>query len=190
MRKIAAILFLLVFVFNQFGYRLFVSYLVSNVDQSLETALDQNKYNEDELISIKKPIHLPYYSNSKNFTRTYGEVEMNGVQYKFVKSRIYNDSLEMLCIPNTSKQQLLKSKDNFTQLVFDLKKDANKKSPGSNKIVSFIKSLGEFEKNADFNIHISLLPVAVKKMAYYNANTGVLHKATIEQPPDARHLFI
>ena len=113
--------------------------MVSNANQSLEAALDDNKYNENELISIKKAIHLPYYNNTRDFTRTYGEVEMNGVFYKYVKSRIYNDSLEMLCIPNTSKQQLLNSKDNFTQAIFDLQKDANKKATGQNKAISFMK---------------------------------------------------
>lgn len=184
MRKIAAILLLLVFVFNLFGYRLFVSFMVNNVNQSLETALDQHHYNDNDLISIKKPTNLPYYNNTKDFTRAYGEVEMNGILYKYVKSRIYNDSLEMLCIPNTSKQQLLTSKDNFTQSVFDLQKDANKKSGSSSKLFSFVKLLSEYEKNAGWNVDASYTNIALQNTAYYNANSGALHKATIEQPPD------
>ena len=184
MRKITAILLLLVFVFNLFGYRLFVSFMVNNVDQSLEATLDQKNYNENQLISIKKPINLPYYNNTKNFTRAYGEVELNGVHYKYVKSRIYNDSLEMLCIPNTSKQQLLESKDKFTDVVFDLQKDANKKSSNSNKAFSFIKMLSEFERHVDVDLAPSSTLVALQNTSYYNANSGVVHKATIEQPPD------
>ena len=184
MKKLAAILLLGIFVFNLFGYKLFVSFMVSNANQSLETALDKNNYNEEELISIKKGINLPYYNSTKDFTRAYGEVEMNGVLYKYVKSRIYNDSLEMLCIPNTSKQQLLNSKDNFTSAVFDLQKSSNKKSSNSNKVFSFIKMLGDFEKNADFNLNFSSTIFALKNNAHYIANTGVKHKATIEQPPD------
>ncbi|MBP6025103.1 hypothetical protein [Ferruginibacter sp.] len=184
MRKIAAILLLLVFVFNLFGYRLYVSFMVNNIDQSLEAALDQNNYNDDQLISIKKPINLPYYNNTKDFARAYGEVELNGVHYKYVKSRIYNDSLEMLCIPNTSKQQFLESKDKFTDVVFDLQKDANKKSSNSNKAFSFIKMLSEFEHHVDVDLAPSSTLVALKNTSYYTANSGVLHKATIEQPPD------
>lgn len=184
MRKIAAILLLLVFVFNLFGYRLFVSFMVSSVDQSLEISLDNNDYSEAQLISIKKPINLPYYNNAKDFTRAYGEVEMNGVHYKYVKSRIYNDSLEMLCIPNTSKQQLLESKDKFTDVVFDIQKDANKKSSNSHKVFSFIKILSEFERHTDVDLSLSYTSVALQNTSYYKANSGVLHKATIEQPPD------
>ncbi len=184
MKKFAAILLLFVFVFNLFGYRLFVSFMVSNANQSLEIALDNNNYSEENLISIKKPTNLPYYNNTKDFTRVYGEVEMNGVLYTYVKSRIYNDSLEMLCIPNTSKQQLLNSKDNFAAVVFDLQKDTNKKSGESNKTFSFLKMLGEFEDNANFNFTISSKAIAFKNNTHYIANTVAKHKATIEQPPD------
>ena len=130
--------------------------MINNANQSLETALDKNNYNDEDLISIKKPTNLPYYNNTKDFTRAYGEVEMNGVFYKYVKCRIYNDSLEMLCTPNTSKQQLLNSKDNFTTVVFDLQKDTNKKSNNSNKSFSFKKLLSEFEKNNDFSLNFLL----------------------------------
>jgi hypothetical protein len=184
MRKLAAIALLGIFVFNLFGYKLFVSFMVNNANQTLETALDKNNYNEEDLISIKKPTNLPYYNNTKDFTRAYGEVEMNGVLYTYVKSRIYNDSLEMLCIPNTSKQQLLNSKDNFTSVVFDLQKDTNKKSGESGKTFSFLKMLGEFENNADFNLNISSAAIALKNSTHYIVNTGAKHKATIEQPPD------
>ena len=185
MRKIAAILLLLIFVFNLFGYKIFVSYMVSNTSQSLEAAIDKNSYTEDQLISIKKPINLPYYNNTKDFARAYGEVEMNGVLYQYVKSRIYNDSLEMLCIPNTSKQQLLNAKDDFAQATFDLQKDGAKKAAGSGKMASFIKLFTEYEKHTSWHMETSSTYTALENTSYYNANSGSLHKATIEQPPDA-----
>jgi len=184
MKKIAAILLLGIFAFNLFGYKLFVSFMVNNANQSLERALDKNNYSEDDLISIKKATNLPYYNNTKDFTRAYGEVEMNGTLYKYVKCRIYNDSLEMLCIPNSSKQQLLNSKDNFAQVVFDLQKDTNKKSSGSNKVFSFIKLFSEYEKNAELELNLFCAAVAVNNNPYLSSNSGVLHKATVEQPPD------
>ncbi len=185
MKKLAAILLLGIFVFNMFGYRLFVSFMVNNANQNLESAIDKNNYNEEALISIKKPINLPYYNNTKDFTRSYGEVELNGVLYKYVKSRIYNDSLEMLCIPNTSKQQLLEAKDDYARANFDLQKDTNKKAPASGKLLSFVKLLSEYVKNNDWKAEASsAVIIALQNTSYCNANSGSLHKATIEQPPD------
>jgi len=183
MRKIAAILLMLIFMFNLFGYKLYVSLMVDSANRSMEKALDKNDYNEDELISIKKPINLPYYNNTKEFTRAYGEVEMNNVLYKYVKSRIYNDSLEMLCIPDNSKQQLLDSKDDFAKAGFDLQNDTNKKStPG--KALSFVKLISEYEKHTSWDITTSYSIIALQHTSYYKANSGILHKGIIEQPPD------
>ncbi|MBS1511286.1 MAG: hypothetical protein JST86_10635 [Bacteroidetes bacterium] len=186
MRKFAAISLLLVFAFNLFGYRLFVSLLVKKADQTLELALDNNRYNDNELISVKKAIHLPYYNNQKEFTRAYGEVEMNGILYQYVKSRIYNDTLEMMCIPNISKQELLKSKDNFTQVAFDLQKDAAKKSSANNKLASFVKVLSEYDQQNKWNADPGMTILQTTAIAYYTANSGQLHKATVEQPPDTK----
>lgn len=190
MRKIAAILLLAIFVFNLFGYRLFVSYMIQSTDQCLQTALDKADYNEAELISIKKAVNLPYYNNDPEFLPAYGEIEMNGLLYKYVKSRLYNDSLEMLCIPNTTKQNLLAAKDNFTQVVFDMQNDKDKKSPGSEKQHSLLKIFTEYESHAGWYLTTTIFPiVTLQNNAYYNSNCGLLHKASVEQPPDISARF-
>ena len=103
MRKLAAIALLSIFTFNMMGYQLVYNYLSGKSDTALELALDAKAYNDDELISIKQPTNLPYYNNTKEFQRVDGEVEIDGVEYKYVKCRIYQDSLEMLCLPNKAK---------------------------------------------------------------------------------------
>jgi hypothetical protein len=115
---------------------------------------------------------------------------MNGTLYKYVKSRIYNDSLEMLCIPNTTKQRLLNAKDNFTHLVFDIEKNAGKKNPGSEKQNAALKFFTEYEKNADWQLNIFYSTIEVQNNAHYSSNAGIIHKATVEQPPDIDHHFL
>jgi hypothetical protein len=75
-------------------------------DAALEKKLDRREYNDDELISIKTKLNLPYYSSSRNFERTYGSVNIDGIVYEYVKQRVYNDTLELLCLPNTAKTDL------------------------------------------------------------------------------------
>lgn len=185
MKKIAAILLLAIFVFNLFGYRLFVSYMVNATDNSLQANLDNSLYSDEELISIKTPVNLPYYNNQSSFSPAYGEIEMNGTLYKYVKSRIYNDSLEMLCIPNTAKQQLLNAKDNFTHVVFDIEKSSSKKPSGSEKQNNLLKIFTEYEKNAGWHLNTVVTTCNTSgNHSYYNSNCGILHKSTVEQPPD------
>jgi hypothetical protein len=86
---------------------LLLSSLLDKADRELETRLDENRYDESQLISIKVPVtHLSYYNTSDQFERVDGNIEVGGVQYKYVKRRIFNDSLEVLCIPNHTAMQL------------------------------------------------------------------------------------
>jgi len=157
--------------------------MVSSANKNLELALDKDDYREDQLISIKKPTNLPYYNNTKDFTRADGELELNGMYYKYVKFRIYNDSLEMLCIPNTKKQLLLNKKDAYSNVVFDLQ-DANKKSIPKGKVFSFIKLLSEYDTQTTWQLSTLDKRVYIINNARYIFPVSALYKGTVEQPPD------
>lgn len=117
----SAILFLLILVFNLYGYRVVLAYVERSGDVALEQKLDKNDYNNEELISVKTVLHLPYYSSSPEFERTYGSVTIDGVLYEYVKKRVYNDTLELLCLPNKTKTKL-----------HDIKNDITKSTAGAN----------------------------------------------------------
>jgi len=110
-----------ILLFNWLGYRLLDNVVENNATHRLEARLDQQQYDDNQLILIKVPLtHLSYYNTSTAFERTNGEIELKGVPYHYVKSRIYNDSLEMLCIPNAMELKLRKFCDEYFGLVNDL----------------------------------------------------------------------
>lgn len=134
MQKLATILLLALFGFNILGYQLLYNHMEQRADVALENDLDERRYNESELISIKQPTQLPYYTNSPIFERTDGEVSINGVIYKYVKRRIYNDSLEMLCIPNKAKMKIRESKTDYVKWATDVPQNGSReKKEGSSK---------------------------------------------------------
>ena len=103
----ATILFLTIVLVNLVGYRWLTGYLQNRANNELEVRLDSRQYDDDDLISIKTPLNLPYYSSTA-FERVSGELFVKGVIYKYVKRRVYNDTLEVLCIRDqneTSRQQ-------------------------------------------------------------------------------------
>ncbi len=184
MKKITAILLLGIFAFNLFGYRLIASYLENQENNKIEIALDENNYSDEALLSIKQPTNLPYYKNSSTFQRVDGEIAIGGILYKFVKCRIYNDSLELLCIPNTGKMKIQAAKADFSKLASDFQQsnDTKKKSPFQTK--SFYKVLSDYE---------ALEQVSYSKayttfnLIYANQNsdfTNTCFPNTAEQPPD------
>jgi hypothetical protein len=119
-------------LFNFCGYRFFASWLENKSDAQFEAQLDNNNFDESQLISIKIPAtHYAYYTNSKSFERVDGKIEMNGVAYKFVKRRLYKDSLELLCIPDYNTVRLQTAREDFFKLVNDLQHNGQGKKAGS-----------------------------------------------------------
>ncbi|MDO9373608.1 MAG: hypothetical protein Q7T76_04295 [Ferruginibacter sp.] len=146
MKRIAAILLLGIFSFNIFGYRLVADYFEQQGNAQMEVALDENQYRDDQLISIKQPTNLPYYNNSKSFQRINGEIEIAGVHYKYVKVRIYNDSLELMCIPNAAKMSIEATKADFSRMASDFQRSNNAEKKSNSDSKSLQKALGEYEE--------------------------------------------
>lgn len=117
MRITASILLLSVLAFNWFGFQLVSQYLQNRASLRLESKLDKEEYMQRELIEIKVPMSLPYQNSYREFERCYGEIQIKGVHYTYVKRRIYNDSLVLLCLPNTEKTKLANARDNFFEMV-------------------------------------------------------------------------
>ena len=92
-------------LFNLVGYQLVIDFLQHRQTAILTARLDKEAYAEADLISIKTPIALPYYTNSAEYERIDGTIEMDGVAYHYVKRRVYNDSL--LCSVGPAAPQTL-----------------------------------------------------------------------------------
>jgi hypothetical protein len=159
LKKLTAILLLALFVFNTVGYRFWIEYVQTRADVKLEARLDKGHYNEGELISIKVPINLPYQTNWKEFERVNGEVTINGTVYKYVKRKIYNDTLILLCIPHEEKTKLQEKANDYFGKVNDLPgNDNNKKAEVFKQLLSeydvnnLAPPFRSLNKQADFNL--------------------------------------
>lgn len=184
MRKTASILLLAILLFNWFGYQLYTSYMESKADVVFKDRLDNENFDETQLISVKVPAtNLGYYINSAQFERVDGTAEINGVQYNYVKRRVFNDSVEMLCIPNHTAMQLKNAKDEFFKLVNDLQTPGQgKKSdshPGSYK--SF--SIDYFTVNNQFDLSNPYF-TTTERTAHYLFYVPSFFALVSEQPPD------
>lgn len=184
MKKLAAIVLLAIFTFNIAGYQLLYNLLASKSDATLELALDAKNYNDQDLISIKQPTNLPYYNNSKTFQRIDGEVEIDGAKYKYVKCRIYNDSLEMLCIPHVAKMKINAAENAYAKVANDFQQDDSKKKSGSST-KSFQKTMSEYET---LNLSNAAGSFCIINNTFVSFNTLIENNRffnMVEQPPDA-----
>ena len=140
MKRIAAIILLGLLLFNWVGYQLYTAILQDRADKTMIADLDENKYSDSDLISIKVPAsHLSSYVNSKEFQRVDGKIDIEGVQYNYVKLRYIDGNLELLCIPNKASNRIQTARDDFFKLVNDLQHPGQSKKAEQNN--SVFKSL-------------------------------------------------
>ena len=166
-------------MFNFVGYRLVIAYMEKGSEALLERKLDRREYSDDELLSIKTKLNLPYYTSSPEFERTYGSVTIDGVVYEYVKKRVYNDTLELLCLPNAAKTKLQHVRNELSKSAADGQASLPlKKGPSTVKITlpDFYQELPAF----------SATPVFLCSSIYSLQNetytfSGYLHCP--EQPP-------
>jgi hypothetical protein len=108
------------------GYSFYYHYSIVQSDEKIVQKIDGNNYNENELTEIKVPLNLPYYNNNNLYERVDGTVEINGTYYNYVKKKINNDTLYLLCLSNLVKTQLYKDKNSYSSHVNDM--PVNKKN--------------------------------------------------------------
>ena len=185
MKRLVAILLVSVLLFNWFGYRVLSDIIEHQADLVLEQRLDNSDYDESQLIEIKVPIDLPYQTNWKEFERVDGEIEVDGIHYKYVKRMVYNDSLILLCLPHESKMRLQSARDEFFKLVNDLQNPSqNNKSDKGNPVSA--KNLVTEYYSSQNNWSIPKL-TALFFQCYMDHSSRLASGFTIstEQPPDA-----
>lgn len=183
MKKLLTIGLLGLLLFCWGGYRLVLGYAETQSDLRLEAALDLNNYNDADLLSIKFPTNMPYIANSPEYYRVNGEVKVNGVIYKYVKRRVYNDSLELLCIPNIEKTSLREEATNLFMKNNDLATSSSKKSTDHHTQAKF--SLSDF--TGDHFFAWQFRNGEPKKVYYEQNNAASLadYKNRLERPPQA-----
>jgi hypothetical protein len=183
LKKIAAILLICLLLFNWYGYRFVTSYLQKKADGQLEARLDVNDYNEAELLEIRIPLNMPYQNNSSSFERHYGEINLDGKIYTYVKRKIEDGYLVLKCISNDVKQKIKKA-DNILFTVnngLDQENNGKSNSPANN---IFKNLLSDFDD--DFlNYNLKGLqdiskPSLPKGISFFNS----ICLPVSEQPPE------
>ena len=122
---------------------------------------------------------MPYISNTSDYERTDGELEYEGTHYNYVKRKVSNDTLYVMCLPNISKTQLYNAKTAYSKEVNDI--PVNKKAAESSKKAGF-----DTEYNRAQNFYTDVNTDIAFAIKYPSAKTTRLNPIYIdipEQPP-------
>jgi hypothetical protein len=120
-RKIATISLFTFLFFNWVGYWLFISWFETRETDRFVARLDKQQYNADQLIVLKVSADgIPYSTASATFERADGEIEVGNIHYRYVCKRLYNDSVEFLCLPDPGTSRLHRVKNDLLRLTTDV----------------------------------------------------------------------
>ncbi|MEP7278849.1 MAG: hypothetical protein ABI813_09425 [Bacteroidota bacterium] len=186
MKKIASILLLGILLFNWCGYRWVINLVQQEADTKLEARLDRNEYDESQLIEIRVPVNMPYQSDWASFERYDGEIEVNGIHYKYVKRKVQDGQLVLKCIPNKAKQRLESAKEDLFKISNDLQQDNNAKKSSAPTSIPVKNALGDYDdlQQLNFTALYASLPGHSYNLYQPGRITNLLH-STPEQPPEA-----
>jgi len=168
-------------VFNLAGYRWLFSAIEKNATAKLEQKISTGKYSDEQLVEIRIPLNMPYYSD-KDYESVYGETDWNGEHYRYVKRKVSGNTLYLLCLPNKEKTSIVKVKNEFTKAVNDI--PGNKQ--GSQEKNGFIKLL-----TAEFRINETMFDInnySISSLSFISRNTDAKNlfiPLTDAQPPEA-----
>ncbi len=182
-KKAATILLMSILAFNWLGYRLLSSFMEHRSDMAMAQRIDRQAYDENSLLELRVPLNAPYITNtSAEFERIDGEIEINGVHYKYVKRKVENGELVLMCIPHEDKTKILNSRVDFLKMVNDVDQSADGKSKQS---FSFKPFAPEFrQENNSWNLQsIYLVLKEITTSSAYNVADG--YHAIPKQPPRA-----
>lgn len=168
-------------VFNLVGYRWLFNAFEQRATARLENKISTGNYSDDQLVEIKIPLNMPYFSD-KDYEEVYGERDWNGQHYRYVKRKVSNNVLYLLCLPNTEKTNIANVKNEFTKAVNDV--------PGSNKGSeqknNFLKLLtAEFKINETITAENNYPSLSLKFISRNASVTSLFSPLTEAQPPEA-----
>jgi hypothetical protein len=135
-------------MFNLSGYFLFYQYFIHQSDQKIIDRLDAEEYDESELMEVKIPLHLPYMTSQVYYERVDGELQHQGVYYNYVKRKVSNDTLYLLCVPNSAKTSLYKDLTDYAQKVNDIPANGKNANAAARKMVlanEYVQHLSIYE---------------------------------------------
>ncbi len=126
--------------------------------------IDRSEYNDNDLIEVKVPVNLPYQTNWQDFERYDGEIQIAGVHYNYVKRKLQNDTLILMCIPNTDKMKLFNARETFFSLVNDMQQNEHGKQhplpvkPVKIFMAEYVPDKNDFSLTSPLYINAQFIP--------------------------------
>lgn len=176
MKRLTAIFFLLVFLFNTGGYYLAFWAIKQHAKENLLERLNASQYNKEEAVVFTIPFSLPYPVSDGSYERVHGDFEYGGDYYKLVKQKLVNDTLFIVCVKD-------KETKHIEETLSDYARSANNLPIGAKQAFNFLSKLFK-DFHSETKITISTIDsVALNNVVILSSPPVAQPDYTIDTPP-------
>lgn len=177
MKRLFAIVVLNIFLLNVLGYYGVLLGLKAASGDDLTERLNSDMYDLGATVTFKIPLAVPYGTDSKNYEPVNGQFEKDGVVYRMVKQRLYQDILYIVCIKDEQTSKINSALEDFVQSFAGQEDDGQQKTALNGFIKDYV------------DMHITLTNVIngwVKEVTLMPATRYFFdsYTASIVHPPD------
>ena len=179
MRKAVSIVLVVLLLFNALGFYGVLVGLRIHSTQNLVDRLDQNNYTDNETITLKVPVSLPYASANSKYERVDGEIEFNGDFFHLVKQKLANDTLYIVCIKDRDSKQITKALHDYVKTFSD-RTDASKNTSKAFQTIikDYVPVTLTIESNFGWDAELTA-------QTRYEVLYSTQHGQRVVQPPEA-----
>ncbi len=119
LKKAAAIFFASLVLFNALGFYGILVGIQYKSTLELTSRLDKDDYDDDETITLKFPMALPYHIDKDTYDRVDGNVQYNGEFYRLVKQKLERDTLYIVCIKDHGTKRIARALSDYVKTFTD-----------------------------------------------------------------------
>ncbi|HEX5024267.1 MAG TPA: hypothetical protein VFV68_03300 [Agriterribacter sp.] len=95
--------------------------------------IESGNYSEADLVLIKVPTSFSFPVNRSEYVRCDGEIERGGAHFNYVKCKITNDTIYLLCLRNENRKKLNDARDKYAKQLGDIPSTSQKGDDANGK---------------------------------------------------------
>jgi hypothetical protein len=119
MKRLITLLLLFLFLLNVLGYYGIFAGLQWQSGRAFNARLDSNNYEEQETVTYKIPLTVPYGTDSRDFERVEGEFTFQGETYRLVKQKFYRDTLHVVVMKDEKSKRISEALSDYVKTFTD-----------------------------------------------------------------------
>jgi hypothetical protein len=144
-KKLLAIAVTALLAFNLAGYQALTAWLQHRADEQLLAKVEEENFDEAEIIEISVPLNLPYTSDWQYWQPVSGTIQLDGIPYNYIAQKLTGGRMYYRCLPNVAKKMAINARDEFLKLAYNLTHgDAAGKQKSQSKVV-ISTTLGDYD---------------------------------------------